>query len=94
MATTSVLGKVYETILCSPGMNETVRIDIKLDRKTILLLNSVIERGLSVKESSKDDIIGLVSEECVGELKAFSDECLKKAGLGELSEKIKGLSLA
>jgi hypothetical protein len=35
MATTNVLGKVYETLLCSPGMNETVKIDVKVNRKAI-----------------------------------------------------------
>ena len=43
---TNVLGKVYETLLCSPGMNEAVKIDVKMNRKAVLLLNSVIEGGL------------------------------------------------
>ncbi len=38
---TNVLSKVYETLLCSPGMNEAVKIDVKINRKTVLLLNSV-----------------------------------------------------
>jgi hypothetical protein len=32
-------------------MNETVKIDLKISRRNVLLLNSVIERGLTVKDS-------------------------------------------
>jgi hypothetical protein len=44
---TNVLGKVYETLLCRPGMNEAVKIDVKVSRKSILLQSSVIENGLN-----------------------------------------------
>jgi len=38
MATTNVLGTVYETLLCSPGMNEAVKIDVKMSRKAVLFI--------------------------------------------------------
>jgi hypothetical protein len=86
-----VLGTVYETLLCSPGMNEAVKIDLKISRKTILLLSSLIENGTGDKETLGPGLIGLIPEEDREELKSFGDECLKKAGLKELSEKIKTL---
>jgi hypothetical protein len=47
MLTTNDLTKVYDTILSIRGMNETVKIDLKISRKNVLLLNNVIRRGLA-----------------------------------------------
>jgi hypothetical protein len=88
---TNVLGKVYETLLCSPGMNEAVKIDVKINRKTVLLLNSVIEGSLGQDGEAALELLKLVPSEDTEELKTFADECLKKAGLKELSEKMKTL---
>ena len=44
MLTTNDVAKVYDTILSIPGMNETVKIDLKISRRNGLLLNSIIER--------------------------------------------------
>ncbi|RKR82149.1 hypothetical protein BDD43_2318 [Mucilaginibacter gracilis] len=90
MATNSVLGTVFETLLCSPGMSEAVKIDLKVSRKTILLLNSLIENGIGT-EANASGLAGLIPGEDREELKNFGEECLKKAGLKELSEKIKTL---
>jgi hypothetical protein len=90
MATTNVLGTVYETLLCSPGMNDAVKMDFKLSRKAVLLLNSVIEGGLG-DGSQGQELLQFIPGEDKEELRAFIDECLKKAGLKELNEKMKGL---
>ena len=47
--TTNDVARVYDTIMSIPGMNETVKIDMRISRKNVLLLNSVIERGLNDK---------------------------------------------
>ena len=91
MATTNVLGTVYETLLCSPGMNEGVKIDVKMNRKTVLLLNSVIEAGINLNNESQE-LLKLVPAEDVTKLKEFADDCLTKAGLKELSDKMKQLT--
>ncbi|HEX8332700.1 MAG TPA: hypothetical protein VF622_08755 [Segetibacter sp.] len=90
MLTTNDVAKVYDTILSMPGMNETVKIDLRISRRNVLLLNSVIERGLTVKnaEDKSANILDAVSKETLQELSGFSDDCLKKAGLTELSEKL------
>lgn len=49
MLTTNDVAKVYDSILSIPGMNETV----KTSRKNVLLLNHVIERGLSAKDDDE-----------------------------------------
>ncbi|MFV8347183.1 hypothetical protein [Flavobacterium sp. ZB4P13] len=92
MLTTNDVAKVFDTILSTPGMNEIVKIDLKISRKNVLLLNHVIERGLSAKEDDKSlSLLGNVTEESLQELKVVADECLQKAGLIELSEKLNTL---
>lgn len=89
---TNEVAKVYDTVLSTPGMNEAVKIDVKINRKTVLLLHSVIERGLMAKDGEQSHgLPDLIPKETVQELKEFSEECLKKAGLTELSEKMKAL---
>lgn len=93
MFTTNDVAKVYDTILSIPGMNDVVKIDLKISRKNVLLLNQVIERGLSAKDDDKSSaLLGNVPEESLLELKNLSEDCLQKAGLIELSEKLKALS--
>ena len=93
MLTTNDVAKVYDTILSIPGMNETVKIDLKISRRNVLLLNNVIERGLTVKDSDdkSSNLLDIVPKETLQELSSLSDDCLKKAGLTELSEKLNGL---
>lgn len=87
--TTNDVAKVFDTILSIPGMNETVKIDLKISRKNVLLLNHVIRRGLSAKDDEKSSVLlTSIPEENLQELKQFGDECLQKAGLIELSEKL------
>lgn len=93
MMTTNDVAKVFDTILSIPGMNETVKIDLKISRKNVLLLNHVISRGVSAKDDEKSSVLlTSIPEENLQELKQFGDECLQKAGLIELSEKLTTLS--
>jgi hypothetical protein len=90
MLTINDIAQVYDTILSIPGMNETVKIDLKLSRKNVLLLNRVIERGLAPKGDDKSShLLEMVSGESLQELTLLAEDCLKKAGLTELSEKLK-----
>ncbi|MEJ7678107.1 MAG: hypothetical protein WKG06_09630 [Segetibacter sp.] len=80
-------------ILSIPGMNETVKIDMRISRKNALLLNSVIKRGLAGKDDDKSsNLLVNIPAETLHELSAFADDCLTKAGLTELSEKLNLLS--
>ena len=91
--TTNDVAQVLDTVLSIPGMNESVKIDLKISRKNVLLLNHVIERGLSAKDNDKPSILMTsVPEENLQELKFFGEECLQRAGLIELSEKLKTLT--
>ncbi|MES2329821.1 MAG: hypothetical protein V4539_09480 [Bacteroidota bacterium] len=93
MLTTNDVAKVYDTILSIPGMNETVKIDMKISRKNVLLLNSIIKRGLSAKDDDKSsNLLESIPQEALQELHVIADDYLTKAGLTELSEKLKALS--
>ncbi|MDJ1503558.1 hypothetical protein [Xanthocytophaga agilis] len=91
MLTIHDVAKVYDTILSIPGMNETVKIDLRISRKNVLLLHSVIERGLDAKYE-ESSLLESVPEETLVELRALGKDCLQKAGLIELSEKLNYLS--
>jgi len=91
--TTNDVAKVFDTILSIPGMNEVVKIDLKISRKNVLLLNHVIERGLTAKGDDKSSVfLTSIPQENLQELEQFGNECLQKAGLIELSKKLSTLS--
>ena len=93
MLTTNDMAQVYDTILSIPGMNETVKIDLKISRRNVLLLNRVIERGLTLKQDDKSsNLLDIMPEDTLQELTSLADDCLKKAGLIELSEKLKSFN--
>lgn len=91
--TTNDVARVYDTILSIPGMNEMVKIDLRISRRNILLLTHVIERGLEVKENGKNPgLLSNISEESLEDLKVIAIDCLQKAGLMELNEKLSSLN--
>lgn len=77
------LARVYETLLSVPGMNENVKVDLRLPRKSVLLLTQVIEKGMESHSSDADE---------KQELESVVTNCLAKAGLTELSQKLKNLT--
>jgi hypothetical protein len=91
MLTTNDIALVYDTILSIPGMNDTVKIDLKISRKHVLLLNRVIQRGLSKPDDKSSSLLDIVPVDTLQELTSLAEDCLKKAGLTELSEKLKSL---
>jgi hypothetical protein len=93
MLTTNDVAKVFDTILSTPGMNEIVKIDLKISRKNVLLLHHVIERGMAV-ENDVSGVLGSLSKEGLIELKNVAEECLQKAGIVELNQKLTTLSAA
>lgn len=93
MITKSDVAKVFDTVLSIPGMSETVKIDLKISRKNVLLLSHFIEQGLLL-EKDDSNLMGIVSEESLTDLKNISEECLQKASLVELNQKLQTLSQA
>lgn len=84
------LAKVYDTVLSIPGMNEIVKIELKIPRKNVLLLSKVIERGLAQEgEENGVGVLDIVSSETLGEIGVLSCDLLQKAGLMDMHEKLK-----
>jgi len=88
--TTNEVAWIYDTIMSIPGMNEMVKIDMKISRKNILLLHSDLLRGLANKQDDKSqNLLENLSQDSLSELKNIAEEYLSKAGLAELNEKLK-----
>jgi hypothetical protein len=92
MLSTKDAAIVYETLLSSPGMNDTVKISMQLARKNVLLLAKLIEHGVTAKDGvAQGGILSMVNDETVATLNTVSAELLKKAGLNELNERLNAL---
>ena len=79
MLTTSDVAKVYDTILSIPGMSETVKIDMRISRKNVLLLHSVLKRGLMAKDDDKSSaLLESIPKEALDELHLIADDYLTK----------------
>lgn len=84
--------KVYDTVLSSPGMNEMIKVDLRINRKTILLLNQVINRGLNNRPQGQEyGLPEIAPEEIIQDLFQLAETCLQKGELTELSAKLNEL---
>lgn len=94
MAATIDITLVYDTLLASPGMNETVKIDLKVSRKTVLLLSRALERGMQSWQTDQPGsaLPEFAEKESLSELEGIISDCLQKAGLSALYEKLKMLN--
>ena len=72
MLSTKDAAIVYETLLSSPGMNDSVKIEMRIPRKMVLLLTKVIESGLAIKnEDAPDGPLSVADKGILEELKKF-----------------------
>ena len=87
------LSKLYDALLATPGMQETVKMDLRLQRKNVLLLSKIIQRGLKREATDKEeDILLLYTKENSEEIEKLVEELLLKAGLKDLYEKLGAFS--
>lgn len=89
--TNEEVGRVFETMLSIPGMNENVKIDLKVSRKQVLLLALTIEKGLNGEEDGFINLMRSASKETANEISSIAEDCLQKAGLTDLVAKLKAL---
>lgn len=83
---------VYETLLASPGMNDTVKISLQIPRKHILLLSKVIELGIEMRvDENKGGLLKSIDADTMQEIAGLSSDLLRKAGLTEMNEKMNTL---
>ena len=66
---------------------------MSISRKNVLLLNRVIERGLSIKDldDKSNNVLDIVPQETLQELMSVAATMLDKAGLTEMNEKLQSL---
>ena len=87
------VARIYETVLSIPGMSNNIKITMSISRKNVLLLNRVIERGLSIKDpdDKSNNVLDIVPQETLQELMSVAANMLDKAGLTEVNEKLQSL---
>jgi hypothetical protein len=84
--------KIFETILSSPGMQDSCKIVLNPTRQTILVLARMIESNMERgEEKERDELISFLPETSLNELKFISEELLKKGGLVDFYEHLKKL---
>jgi hypothetical protein len=87
----NVMNMLYDALLCSPGMNEPVKINLQISRKQVLLLGQVMENGLSQANAETSGLLSAMPDGSAKELMEVIHECLDKAGLTDLNQKLKTL---
>ncbi|WP_198342243.1 hypothetical protein [Pedobacter psychrophilus] len=80
--------QLYETLLCSPGMKESVKVDLRISRKSILLLSQIIQKGLTDSGAQSSEFATIAGTESSHELQEMLKNCLEKANLFELDERL------
>ncbi len=85
------LAVVYDALLSVPTMEDTIKIDLKVSRRQVLLLSRVIEQGLKDTGGSMKELLAVLPQDSVEGIKTISNECLQKAGLTELKAKLQKL---
>ena len=83
------LTSVYDTIMSIPGMNDQIKIDLKISRRNVWLLTQAIRRALRIPgDESNPDLIDIASNESKDELLALSADCLQKSGLVDSNDRL------
>ena len=85
--TTNDVAAMYDALLSVPGMNETVKIDLKISRKQVLLLSQAIKQGLN-KDGMVKELLSVLPKDTGVEATGIADDFLQKAGLSELYGKL------
>ena len=57
--------QLYETLLCSPGMKETVKVDLRISKKSILLLSQIIKKGLTESGNPSSEFATIAGTESI-----------------------------
>jgi hypothetical protein len=91
MLTTKDVAVVYETLLSSPGMNELIRVDLKVARKNILMLAKMIEVATMEQHLSASPFLSAFDTTSLTELSQMSATILEKAGLSDMYVRMNGL---
>ena len=90
MLTAKELTLLYETLLANSWMEEQVRIDLRLSRRSTLALSKLIEIGLTEENRTSDSLLQATLRE-TDIMSTIPGELRKKANLTEMYEKLSTL---
>lgn len=83
---------LYETIMSAPGMNDALKLDLRIPRKCVLLLVKVIERGLQIKPGDAlEGLMQAAGESSHESVRQVGSELLNKAGLSDMHSRLSTL---
>jgi len=89
MTTNEVTAMAFDAILSTPGMNDLVKIDLKMTRRDVLLLKHVLQRGINPEEGELSPVfLASIGKEALDVLETIGVECLEKAGLVDTDMKV------
>lgn len=80
--------KIYETLLSIPGMNEPVKISLKISRKNVLLLTQIIEQGMSKEGKDVAGLLNIADKDAIAAIQQITVDLLERSGLREMKEKL------
>jgi len=83
---------LFETLLSSPGMNEQVKLDMKLTRKAILALAAGLQTGIAGAKQTPSSLLFFSGETVTADLAEFTENILSKAGLTDVNQKLQLLT--
>lgn len=84
---------LYETIMSAPGMNDAVKLDLRIPRKNVLLLVKVMEKGLQTKAGEAlEGLMRAAGEDSQQSIQQISSELLDKAGLTGMHARLVSLN--
>ena len=81
----------FEALLSAPGMNEKVKLNMRLSRRDVLLLVSVLSNGTNHVNSS-EELVSMFNEACVEVAGRVEFEMLEMSGMADLLERIRAIS--
>lgn len=80
---------LYETIMSAPGMNDAVKLDLRIPRKNVLLLVKVLEKGLQTKPGDAlEGLMRAAGENSQESVQQIGSELLDKAGLSNMHTRL------
>jgi len=70
-------------------MNDQIKLNLQMSRKVVLVLSQLLEAGMRTAKDNPEGVLAFFPEHTWEELRAIIEELLGKAGLTELSGKLK-----
>lgn len=80
--------KIYDTLLSTPGMNDEVKISLKISRKHILVLSQLIDQGTDKDAKEISGMLRLAGKDAIAAIQQINIDLLEKAGLSAMKEKL------